>query len=81
MGEAEADIFRNIIVIKSNIITYGGAADEKITANIRDEIETMWNEPKGITYLKKVPFLVIFQITAACCTSITDEVNVVFALK
>jgi hypothetical protein len=65
MGEAELDILSKQIIISSHIITYGNAADEKITESIRDEIETMWNEPKGITYIKKVPYTVIFRITAA----------------
>lgn len=64
MGEAELDIYHNTIIIRSNIITYGNAADEKVTEAIREEIETMWNEPKGMVYLKKTPFLVRFKITA-----------------
>lgn len=70
MGEAELDRFHNVIIIRSNIITYGDAADEKITQSIRDEIETMWNEPKGMIYLKKIPFTVAFRITAEFRASI-----------
>ena len=64
MGEAEVDIFHKTIVIKSHIITYGSAADEKITESMRSEIETMWNEPEGTIFIKKTPFLVRFSITA-----------------
>ncbi len=64
MGETELDPFRNTITIHSNIITYGNAADEKTTALIRDEIETMWNEPKGTIYIKGNEFYVTFRITA-----------------
>ena len=66
MGEAEVDGYRRTVVISSHIITYGSAADEKLTASIRDEIETMWNEPGGIVQINKTPFLVSFRISAAC---------------
>jgi len=33
------------LLIKAHIITYGNAANPGITQLIRDEIETMWNEP------------------------------------
>ena len=45
MGTVELN--SRILFIYSNIITYGNAADEAITAMIREEIETMWNEPKA----------------------------------
>ena len=64
MGEAEIHDHQNTILITSHIITYGNAADEKVTALIRDEIETMWNEPKGTVYVNDIPFKVAFSITA-----------------
>jgi len=64
MGEAEIDPHEQCIIIRSHIITYGNAADEKLTEYMRSEIETMWNEPKGMIYLKKIPFVVSFRITA-----------------
>ncbi len=73
MGEAELDTHYNTITIHSNIITYGNAADKKITALIRDEIETMWNEPKGTIYIKGIEFYVTFRITAELRASINDE--------
>ena len=62
MGEAE--IQGKQLTIRANIITYGNAATAGITEQIRDEIETMWNEPQGMVFLKSVPLLVQFQITA-----------------
>ena len=47
MGSAELDIHHRQLFIYSNIITYGNAADPQITEMIRDEIETMWNEPNA----------------------------------
>lgn len=73
MGEAELDYHHNTIIIRSNIITYGDAADEKITESIREEIETMWNEPKGIIYIKKTPFVIGFRITAELRASVNVE--------
>lgn len=64
MGEVEIDAFRRTIIISSNIITYGNAADEKLTGSIREEIETMWNEAGGIAYINKTPYYVSFRISA-----------------
>jgi hypothetical protein len=63
MGEAEIT-YNDTIQVHSHIITYGDAADERITALIRDEIESMWNEPHGKIYVNNVPHQVIFRITA-----------------
>jgi hypothetical protein len=73
MGEAEIFHHHNTILITSHIITYGSAADENVTALIREEIETMWNEPKGTVYVNDVPFLVTFKITAALQPAIDME--------
>lgn len=63
MGEAE--ITSNaIITVHSHIITYGDAADELLTERIRDEIETMWNEPHGMITMQDESLQVVFRITA-----------------
>jgi hypothetical protein len=64
MGEAEINSLNKTIIIHSHIITYGNAANEQLTESIRDEIETMWNEPQGIISIKRESFLVQFHITA-----------------
>ena len=64
MGEAEINSFNKTIIIHSHIITYGNAADEQLTESIRDEIETMWNEPQGSINLQRELFFVRFHITA-----------------
>lgn len=64
MGEVELDALNNIITIHSHIITYGDAANEKLTENIRNEIETMWNEPHAIVAIKRVDFTIVFRITS-----------------
>lgn len=73
MGEAEIQHSYNTILITSHINTYGNASDEKVTALMRDEIETMWNEPKGIVYVSDVPFLVTFKISSAWMPNIDTE--------
>jgi hypothetical protein len=37
----------------------------KVTERIRDEIETLWNEPQGMVFLKSSALAVRFRITAA----------------
>lgn len=73
MGSAELDSNHLQLTIHSHIITYGDAADPAITEMIRDEIETMWNEPAAIILLKKQSFKVSFYITAACKPGIEPE--------
>lgn len=63
MGEAEITS-ANIITIHSHIVTYGSAADDAVTERIREEIETMWNEPKAIISLQHSSFQIVFKITA-----------------
>jgi hypothetical protein len=66
MGTVEVDSLAARLNIYSHIVTYGNAAQPAITEQIRDEIETMWNEPRGLTRLKGREFQVIFHITASC---------------
>lgn len=70
MGEAEID--RNILIVHSHVITYGEAADEQITEQIRDEIETMWNEPQATITLEQTSLQVIFKITAGLKASVSE---------
>lgn len=73
MGEAEIVTHQDTIIISSHIITYGDAADENITALIREEIETMWNEPNGMVYINGIQLFVTFSITAALRKNIEME--------
>lgn len=72
MGEAEINYHQKIIFIRAHIVTYGNAADEKVTELIRSEIENMWNEPQGKINLQGNMFEVRFEITSLCNNSITD---------
>lgn len=69
MGIAEMDNDR--LYICSHIITYGNAADTAITTMIREEIETLWNEPCGIVVIKQQVYKVIFRITSEYAPHIT----------
>jgi hypothetical protein len=73
MGEVELDIDRKQIIICSNIITYGDAANDSNTESIREEIESMWNEPHATVSIKGESFLVVFRITAQYMPQITAE--------
>lgn len=53
------------LVVFSHIITYGNAATSAITEQMRDEIETMWNEPQATIKLKSAFCRVVFKITAS----------------
>ena len=72
MGEAELISTGKILLLSSHLITYGNAADESITGQIRDEIETMWNEPHGRVVLNNEAYTVQFRITAEWKSSVTE---------
>jgi hypothetical protein len=72
MGEAGIDTHHKQIVIHSHIITYGNATNGELTEQIRDEIETMWNEAQGRIVLNNETYLVQFNITAETKASITE---------
>jgi len=63
MGSVE--ITGGQILISSHIITYGNASSPEITERMRDEIETMWNEPEGIIKFDDILWRVIFKITGS----------------
>jgi hypothetical protein len=70
MGEAQLD--NKQLIIYSHIITYGRAADPRLTLQIQDEIETMWNEPQGSVLLNRQEMQVRFVITAEYREDITE---------
>jgi hypothetical protein len=72
MGTAEIDTYRHQLIIHSHIITYGNAATSALTEQIRDEIETMWNEPNANFSLDGLNFDVVFRITADHQPGITE---------
>lgn len=72
MGEAEIIESKKTLTIFSHIIIYGNAADEILTQRIRDEIETMWNEPKAVIIINNIPFQTIFRITDELKKDVTE---------
>lgn len=62
MGIVELDSNNKEIVIYSNILLYGNSISEEIRKNIAEEIESMWNEPKGTVVLEKNNYQVRFTI-------------------
>lgn len=72
MGIAEIIHESSLLLIRSHIVTYGQAADPEITRYIREEIETMWNEPEVYVYRQGREYKVRFGITAAFQPGITE---------
>lgn len=72
MGEAEISEINKCLTIRSHLVIYGGAADEVLTKRIRDEIETMWNEPGASVSIDGNRFQVVFRITAEMNKEITE---------
>ena len=72
MGEVELDSHHGQVTICSHIITYGHAATPDLTEQIREEIETMWNEPQAFVSFNSNSFLVRFRITAEFKQHISD---------
>jgi hypothetical protein len=70
MGSAEIE--HQQLIVYSHIITYGNAATPALTEQIRDEIETMWNEPQGAMQFDDLTLAVVFKITAEYNAAITD---------
>jgi hypothetical protein len=64
LGTAELHTTSKELIISSWIITYGHAATPQVTKQIREEIETMWNEPGATIYLHKQNWQVRFRINA-----------------
>ena len=71
MGEVELDTHKQLY-IHSHIITYGHAATPQLTEQIRDEIETMWNEPQALINIQSSAMVVRFKITAEFRQHISD---------
>jgi hypothetical protein len=71
MGEAELAGNHKDIIIHSHIITYGNAADIALTEMMKDEIETMWNEPQGSIEWKEQILNVVFKISGSFEPDIT----------
>ncbi len=70
MGEAELAA-GNQLIIHSHIITYGNLASEAVTESMRDEIETMWNEGRGMLQLNGRSWQVIFRVNSSFQPAIT----------
>ena len=76
MGEAELDILNRKITLHAEIVTYGNAADDQVTERIRDEIESMWNEPMSVLYMNNMALRIQFRIRASCLPKI-DPLDIV----
>lgn len=67
-----AEITQQELVIESRIITYGNAASTELTGQIREEIETLWNEPGTWINIHDYYLQVVFRIAAEYRPDLTD---------
>lgn len=70
MGSVELE--NNQLTIYSHIIIYGNAATTGLAEMMREEIETMWNEPIASLLIDGSRMEVRFNITASLQATITD---------
>lgn len=63
---------RNKLIITSHIITYGTCATPQLTDQIREEVETMWNEAQGRVMMGNETYLLQFRISAETKPNITE---------
>lgn len=73
MGTAELTTSSKEITIHSWVVTYGTCATPELTGQIRDEIETMWNEAAGLIYFQNENWTVRFRIDAYLRSNILPE--------
>jgi hypothetical protein len=60
MGILEVNQEKLQIYIYSNIILNGNAIGEEIRRNMEEEINDMWNQPRGLVWMNQLPYLVNF---------------------
>lgn len=57
MGIFESDHSSLQINILSNIFLYGNAISEQIRKDMEEEINHLWNEPRGLVWMNNLPYL------------------------
>jgi hypothetical protein len=62
----------NILVLRSHIITYGKESTPELTEQIREEIETMWNQPCAQVSIDGILCTIRFMISGEWKPGITD---------
>ncbi|OLY91736.1 hypothetical protein SAMN05444008_1038 [Cnuella takakiae] len=72
MGAAELDAHNRTITIHSHFIFYGSAATPQLAEQLRDEVETLWNEPKAQVEIGRLLFTPQFRITASVADQMLD---------
>ncbi|WP_240040770.1 peptidase M10 [Pseudocnuella soli] len=72
MGAAELQPEHKQLIIHSHFVFYGSAATPELTAQLREETETLWNEPKAQVQWRDHLITVNFRITASVQPIISD---------
>ncbi len=73
MGTIEIETTSKKITIFSNILLYGNGISELFRKEIEEEIETMWNEPKGIVTLQNQDYVLQFKINCWLHPTLTQQ--------
>ena len=76
MVDVEMDMLNRKLTLHAEIITYGNVADEMVTQRMREEIETLWNEPMAVIQMHNTSFRIQFSITSRCIPDL-DSLEVV----
>ncbi|MEP6674321.1 MAG: peptidase M10 [Ferruginibacter sp.] len=73
MGIIELDSNSKQLFIHSSIFLYGNLATEQLALQCADEIESMWNEPKGRVNYKGEWYTVVFRIRGFLFAALTPQ--------
>jgi hypothetical protein len=73
MGQAELQPENNLIIIHSAIYFYGNAANDSLSTQIASDTANHWNEPGGKAVIKRMIYLVVFQIDGIYEPHLTPE--------
>jgi hypothetical protein len=73
MGTIEIEPSSKKLIIFSNILLYGNGISELFRKEIEEEIETMWNEPKGIVFLQNQDYVLHFKINCWLHPTLTQQ--------
>ncbi len=73
MGTVEINEANSTIVISSNILLYGNAANEALRQNIEAEISTLWNEAKGVVQYNNQNYTLQFVINCWLYPNLTPQ--------
>lgn len=73
MGIIEVNHTTYQIEIIADIFLYGNSINEEVRQNIFEEMNFMWNEPRGLVWMNNMPYLVVFNFNVFLAPDIKSE--------